>query len=113
MSALCGPGCGYCGACTAAWEREDEEPGEVFEQIPVSVRVETRRDGYQGMTFFGATADSFTPGVLTISSTSTEQELRVFAPSEWLDVVAYDDRGNILFDIVNPVSQEQTNAVDQ
>jgi hypothetical protein len=21
MAALCGPGCGYCGGCTAAWER--------------------------------------------------------------------------------------------
>jgi len=23
MSARCGPNCGWCGACTAAWERED------------------------------------------------------------------------------------------
>lgn len=25
MSALCGPGCGYCGRCSAEWEREDED----------------------------------------------------------------------------------------
>lgn len=24
MAALCGPGCGYCGGCTAAYEREDD-----------------------------------------------------------------------------------------
>lgn len=22
----CGPNCGWCGRCTAAWDREDEEP---------------------------------------------------------------------------------------
>lgn len=106
MSALCGPGCGYCGRCSAAWEREDEEAGDVFEQQPVSVRVETRQDGYRGETFLNCTADSNTPGELTITSVLTDQELRVFSPSEWLDAVAYDARGNVLFDIVNPVSQE-------
>lgn len=25
MSALCGPGCGHCGMCTAAWEREADD----------------------------------------------------------------------------------------
>lgn len=104
MSAACSSACGHCGRCTAAWEREDEDGGDVFEQIPVSVRVETRRDGYHGETFIGATADSFERGVLTVSSIRTEEELRVFGPSEWLDVVAYDERGNVLFDIVNPIS---------
>lgn len=31
MSTRCGPGCGYCGRCTAAWEdnqdREDDSDG--------------------------------------------------------------------------------------
>lgn len=102
VSALCGPGCGYCGRCSAAWEREDEDGGEVSAQLPASVRVETRRDGYQGQTFLGATADSFDRGVLTISAIATEQEIRVFGPHEWLDAVAYDRNGNVLFDIVNP-----------
>lgn len=105
MSA-CTPACGYCGRCTAAWEREDEDAGDVFEHTPVNVRVETRRDGYKGETFIGATADSFERGQLTILAVDTEEELRVFGPSEWLDAVAYDARGNVLFDIVNPVSQE-------
>ena len=26
MSACCGPGCGYCGMCTAAWEAGYEQP---------------------------------------------------------------------------------------
>ena len=25
MSARCSPACGYCGRCTAAWERDDED----------------------------------------------------------------------------------------
>lgn len=25
MAALCGPGCGWCGGCTAAWERAADE----------------------------------------------------------------------------------------
>ena len=25
MSALCGPNCGYCGRCDAAWEREEDD----------------------------------------------------------------------------------------
>lgn len=25
MSALCGPACGYCGMCTAEWEREADD----------------------------------------------------------------------------------------
>jgi hypothetical protein len=35
MAALCGPGCGYCGMCTAAWER-DEAP-ELDELEPPAV----------------------------------------------------------------------------
>lgn len=25
MSAACGPGCGWCGRCSAAWERETDD----------------------------------------------------------------------------------------
>ncbi len=104
MSA-CTPACGYCGRCTAAWERENDERGDIFEQEPVSVRVERRKDGYQGETFLNCTADCFKRGVLTITSVLTDTELRVFSPSEWLDAVAYDANGNVLFDIINPVQE--------
>lgn len=99
MSALCGPGCGYCGRCTAAWEREEDDEPRVE---PVSVRVETRRDGYKGETFIGYTADSYERGVLTITGLRTGFE-RVFRQDEWIDAVAYDEQGNVLFDIVNPL----------
>jgi hypothetical protein len=36
MAALCGPGCGYCGMCTAAWERDEApEPDELDLVEPV------------------------------------------------------------------------------
>lgn len=40
MSAMCGPGCGFCGMCTALWEREpddfederDDDPMDPYEE---------------------------------------------------------------------------------
>jgi hypothetical protein len=100
VAALCGPGCGYCGRCTAAWERDDEDDDRTDVS---SVRVETQRDGYRGETFIRCTADSFDRGILTITAIDTEREVRIFTESEWLDAVAYDASGNVLFDIINPL----------
>jgi hypothetical protein len=33
MAALCGPGCGYCGRCTAEWERDEAPEIEAPEAV--------------------------------------------------------------------------------
>lgn len=43
MSARCSPLCGWCGACTAAWEREDDERDEEHETDQV-IREMSRND---------------------------------------------------------------------
>lgn len=46
MSAACGEGCGWCGRCTAAWEREAPETppcdhcrGEAFDPVTTPLGV--------------------------------------------------------------------------
>ena len=36
MSARCGPGCGYCGRCTAAWERDDDPAHDDDDNQPLA-----------------------------------------------------------------------------
>jgi hypothetical protein len=38
MATLCGPGCGYCGMCTAAWEREDDDTDQTEEPMGIELK---------------------------------------------------------------------------
>ena len=44
MSALCSANCGWCGACTAAWEREPEDDVEPEELSEEEQRAREQRD---------------------------------------------------------------------
>lgn len=100
MSAACGPLCGWCGACTAAWERDDDdrEP-ESSQRICAVVTLVT---GEQ-RAFLDAVADVFDSNwALTISDVDTEDEIAVFVPQLWKNVLVLDRDGHPLFGYERP-----------